>query len=160
MIDIKNIETVIVNGLSDFIKCFVIASNQTAPTPDYPYISYTITTVYESNAKGFCVVADSKRFKELKQIWSFTSQSDKDSESVSNALKIKDYFDLAGKTYLNDNDIVVLRTGNISNRDNIITIEYEYRNGIDVTFSLLDIIKKETAETAGYIENIELNREW
>ncbi len=161
LIDIKNTESIIVAGLSEFVNCAVIASNQTAPAPDYPYVSYTVTTALDSNVKGFCIAADGTRYKELNQIWSFTSQSDDSIESVSNALRIKDYFDLAGNTYLSDNQIVAVKTGNIFNRDNIITINYEYRNGLDVTFRLLDVIKKEDAETAGYIETAVINnKEW
>jgi len=159
LIDVRGIETTVVNGLGKFVGCPVIASNQTAPAPKYPYISHTITTAFVSDAKGFCVADDGRRFKQFNQVWSFTSQSDNDIESLFVALKIKNYFDLAGKTYLNDNGIVVVRTGNVSNRDNIITINYEYRNGIDVTFRLLDIIEKSDAETAGYIENVEFNKE-
>lgn len=159
MIDVRKTEIIIADGLSKFIDCPVIASNQPVPTPEYPYISYTITTAYVSNVKGFCIDSDGTRFKEFNQIWSFTSQSDNDTESLTNALKVKNYFDLAGNTYLSDNGVVAVKTSNITNRDNIISINFEYRNGLDVTFRLLDIIEKSVAETAGYIETVILNKE-
>ena len=94
LVDMKKIEAVIVNALSKFVKCPVIASNQTAPVPEYPYISYTITTVFVSDDKGFCVSEDGTKYKQFNQIWSFTSQSDNNAESLTNVLKIKDYFDI------------------------------------------------------------------
>jgi len=58
------------------------------------------------------------------------------------AQKAKDWLDNVGNTYLNDNDIIVSRVTAITNRDNILTIDYEYRNGFDCVFWLYDEINK------------------
>lgn len=163
MINHREIEILIVNGLQDWlsnkgVNCPVIRSNQAAPSPEYPYISYTITTPVMSDMKGYSVI-DGVRYKSLGQMWSFTVQSNDDEQATQVAMLAYDWFALAGNTYLSDNNIVAINVGNISNRDNILTIEYEYRRGFDVEFDLLHTISKEDSETAGYIETAELQHD-
>lgn len=157
MINFREVEKLIVDGLQSWLenkeyKCPVIMSNQTAPIPDYPYISYTITTPVVSDTDHYSVATDGTRFKQLEQIWSFTIQSDDDIQSTDIALLAYDWFALAGNTYLSDNNITALNVGNVTNRDNLLTIEYEYRRGFDVTFLLSHTLEKADCETAGYIE--------
>lgn len=162
MINYRTIEASVVNGLQTYltsknITCAVIRANQTAPVPPYPYISYTITSPVISNTKGYSVASDGKRYKPLAQTWSFTAQSNDDEEAANAALYAYDWFSLAGNTYLSDNNIIVQRVGNIGNRDNLVTIEYEYRRGFDVEFLLSHEISKADCETAGIIETAELS---
>lgn len=164
MIDYKETEKLIVNGLQAWLtekgyNCPVIMSNQTAPVPDYPYISYTITTPVGANMKGYGVAEDGTRFKPLTQVWSFTAQSDDDIESINCALAAYDWFALVGNIYLSDNNIVAQRVENIVNRDSLVTIEYEYRRGFDVEFLLMHTIDKADADNAGYIETAEITPE-
>lgn len=142
MISFRQIEITIVDSLQEWLKkkgydCPVIMANQTAPVPPYPYISYTVINPVIANMKGYCVADDGTRYKPLTQVWSFTVQSDDDVQAVNVALLAYDWFALAGNEYLNDNNIVAQRVGNITNRDTLLTIEYEHRNGFDVTFSLV-----------------------
>ena len=161
MIDFRKIEVTIVNGLQELLsakgfKCLVIRSNQTAKAPDYPYISYTVPSPVVSDTAHYSAAEDGTRFKSLEQIWSFTAQSGDQEEAANIALLAYDWFALTGNTYLSDNNIVPLRVGNITNRDNLLTVEYEYRQGFDVDFSLLHCIEKADNETAGYIENADI----
>lgn len=142
MINIRDTEIIIVNSLQKWLKiqgyeCPVIRSNQTAPIPKYPYISYTITTPVVSDAKGYSISKDGTRYKSLVQVWSFTVQSDDDEEANNVALQAYDWFAAVGNLYLSDNGIVPQRVRNVSNRDNLLTIEYEYRRGFDVDFLLM-----------------------
>ena len=43
----------------------------------------------------------------------------------------------------------------MTSRDNLLTIDYEYRKGFDVDFLLYHEISKADATTAGYIETVE-----
>lgn len=156
MINYREIEKLIVNGLQDYLtsqgyNCPVIMANQTSPIPEYPYISYTITSPVISDAKTYGVTNDGTRFKSMVQIWSFTVQSGDDTETANIALAAYDWFALVGSTYLSDNKIVAQRVGSITNRDNLLSIEYEYRQGFDVQFLLPHVIDGSALQSAGYI---------
>ena len=143
MIKFRDIEITITEGLQKETDCYVIRANQTAPIPDYPYISYTITQPFSQKGGTYGIYDNGIKAKPVRQVWSFTVQSDNNIECLNLAAKCKNYFDIKGKNFLNDFGIVVQSTGNVINRDNLITIDYEYRNGFDVTFSLMDIIEDE-----------------
>lgn len=162
MIKYRENEILIVDGLQNYLKskgynCPVIMANQTAPTPPYPYIAYTVITPVSANMKGYSVANDGMRYKSLVQTWSFTAQSNDDVEAFNVTMLAYDWFALTGNTYLSDNNIVAQRVGNITSRDNLLTIEYEYRYGFDVDFLLLHTLEKADCETAGYIETADIN---
>lgn len=164
MINYRENEILIVNGLQEYLKkkgydCPVVMANQTARIPPYPYISYTVTTPYVVEQGFYSKYQDGTRQKQIGQIWSFTAQSNDDVQAFNVAIAAHDWLSIAGDTYLNDNNIVVQNVGNITNRDNLLTIEYEYRCGFDVTFSLLNEVSREDCETAGYIETVEITTE-
>lgn len=159
-----NIERAIINGLQIYLQsknyeCPVILANQTAPIPPYPYISFTITTPVGADMKGYSISDNGTRYKSLTQTWSFTVQSDDDMQALAVAMQAYDWFTLAGNTFLSDNDVVVQRVHNISNRDNLLSIEYEYRRGFDVEFLLIHTLEKADCETAGYINTAEIKPE-
>lgn len=162
MIKYRENEILIVDGLQNYLKskgynCPVIMANQTAPTPPYPYIAYTVITPVSANMKGYSVANDGMRYKSLVQTWSFTAQSNDDVEAFNVTMLAYDWFALTGNTYLSDNNIVAQRVGGITNRDNLLTIEYEHRYGFDVDFLLLHTLEKADCETAGYIETADIN---
>lgn len=159
MINMKSIEKTIVNALQDHLKCPVIMANQVSPVPKYPYVSYTIITPLVSDDKTWNRTENGKQFKPLKQIWSFTVQSDDDYESMNLALKAYEWFSCISNIYLSAKSIVVQSVGNITKRDNLITTMYEYRNGFDVTFLLINMIETSVYSTSGIIETAELHHE-
>lgn len=142
MINYRQIETIIVEGLKAHLGCEVIMANQDSPVPDYPYVSYTVVTPRVANNGTYGEWEDGVKRKEVQQIWSFTVQAKTDTESKTLALSAQDYFDEIGNLYLSDNGIAVQLLGNITCRDNLISIGYEYRNGFDVTFAVADEIEK------------------
>lgn len=161
MIDFRAIETLIVENLQSHLtekgyNCPVIMANQTSPTPEYPYMSYTITTPVGANMGGYSVAEDGTRYKPMTQTWSFTSQSDDDVEAFLVAMEAFDWFSLTGNTLLSDNGIVAQRVGSIGNRDNLISIEYEYRRGFDVEFLLMHTLEAADCETAGFITSAKI----
>lgn len=156
MIDYENLRKTVVKGLKEYLKCPIIRSNQNAEPPIYPYLSYTIITPMSENNGTYGEYDDGKARKSVTQTWSITVQSDDNDESLNLANKAKEWLDYAGTTFLNDNNVVVQSVSNVSNRDNIISIEYEYKNGFDVFFNVSDEVTS-NIETVENIENVSIN---
>lgn len=156
MIDYENLRKTVVKGLKEYLKCPIIRSNQNAEPPKYPYLSYTIITPMSENNGTYGEYDDGKARKSVTQTWSITVQSDDNNESLNLANKAKEWLDYAGTTFLNDNNVVVQSVSNVSNRDNIISIEYEYKNGFDVFFNVFDEVTS-NIETVENIENVSIN---
>lgn len=153
MIDYENIRKKIAKGLKDYLNILVIKSNQNAELPDYPFVSYLITTLMSENRGTYGVYIDGTKRKMFKQTWSVSAFSDDSSESVFYACKAREWFDEVGKDYLYENGISVVWVGSVTNRDNFISVEYEYQNGFDVTFYLFDEIAVD--ETQEFVETVE-----
>lgn len=155
MIDYANIRRTIVKGLSDYLQCPVIRANQTAEMPPYPFVSYTITTLVGQNNGTYGEYEDGIYRKPVTQTWSISALSSDNEESVTLAVKAREWLDHIGTTFLSDNNVIVQSVGNITNRDNILTVEYEYKNGFDIVLSMFDEIG-ETLETDGIIDAVQL----
>lgn len=156
MTDLNNIRKIIVKGLKDYLNISVIRSNQIGAAPKYPYASYTITTPIAIKNGTWGVYDDAKMRKPFTSTFSFTVQSDNESEVLELVTKAHTWFDYVGILYLKDNNIIVQSVGNINNRDNMITIEYESRSGFDVVFWLLNEINNNETE---FIETAKINFE-
>ncbi len=164
MIDFERIRRTVVKSIKEYLQVPVIRTNQNAEPPQYPYIGYTITTLMKTNNGTYGEFTESvnsesvKTYrKEFQQVWSFTVYSDDDTQSKTLALKLYDYLDKTGSISLADNEIVIQRIENITNRDNLLTIDYEYRNGFDVTFAFMNEIAYETEEISDYKFNYTTN---
>lgn len=143
MIDHENLRKTVVSGLSKYLGVPVIRSNQNAEPPGYPYVSYTVTTAEQANNGTYGEYEDGIDRIPVTQTWSITVQSDKEEESISFAGKARGWLIHSGRIYLNDNDVIVQSVTDITNRDNMISIEYEYKNGFDVVFWLMDEVERE-----------------
>lgn len=155
MIDIEQIKSIVCRGLKEYLNCTVFCSNQNTEKPSYPYISYTVTTPMSENKGTYGEYSDGMARKAVTQTWSITALSDKDLESLTLANKAREWLDYAGSTYLNDNGVIVQSVTAVNNRDNLLTVGYEYRNGFDVFFTCFDEVTN-IAETTGIIETIDL----
>lgn len=149
MIQTRNLEIAIVGGLSRNLGCQVVRANQDAQAPPHPYVSYTITTLMVARGGTYGIYDDGTNQKQVEQIWSFTVQSKDDMESKELAFKAHNFFDNVGRSELKDKGVVTQSLSNITNRDNLLTVGYEYRNGFDATYSLMDIVADD--EEAGQI---------
>lgn len=158
MIDYENLKNTVTSGLEKYCGCIVRRSNQNSPLPSYPYLSYTITTFMSANKGTYGVYADGKDRKQVTQTWSITAISGNDAESKMLANKARQWLEHIGSTYLNDNNVYVQSVGGITNRDNLLTTEYEYRNGFDVFFNVFDVVDN-PIEEIGYIETAKINGE-
>lgn len=138
--------------LEEYTGCTYVPSNTTKQMPAYPYVSFSIIST--DTKKGTHGVATIEKdgveidvfFMPLLQKWSFTVQSDNDAEAQEKAMLIHDFFAVAKRLELADNNIIVADIGAITPRDNFLTIEYEYRKGLDVTLRLVNIIDDPTTE--------------
>ena len=148
--------------LEEYTGCTLVPSNTTKQMPAYPYISFSVinTDVKKGTYAEGTIQNDGKEiavlFKELLQKWSFTVQSDNDAEAQEKAMLVNDFFAEARRVELADNDIIVADVGAITPRDNLLTIEYEYRKGLDITLRFNNIIETETKDT---VEKVALNNE-
>ena len=158
MIDYDKMRTAVAKGLKEYLGCPVIRSNQNQTPPPYPYLSYTITTLMRENNGTYGEYEDGTHRKPFGQTWSITALSDDNSESVALACKAREWLDHFGTTYLSDNDVIVESVGSVTNRDNFLTTQYEYRNGFDCFFVLFDAIAGVSAAN-GYIEETSVQTE-
>lgn len=140
MIEYKKKRDTIVNLLKAHTGVEVVLANQAAHIPPYPYISFTITTPMTANNGTYGRYSDGFDRKPVKQIWSITSQAQTLDEAQETSQKAHDFFDRCYEVLAED-EIVVVRLGDITSRDNFLTTEYEYRCGFDVTFGLMNEIE-------------------
>lgn len=142
MIDLRKNEIVIVDTLKNYLRtmartCEVVRQNQIAKAPAYPYVSYTVTTPLSEMRGTYAEAKDGTLYRDMMQTWSFTAQSDDEDEAMELGMKLHDFFTASGITVLADNGITVRRVTNLTTRDNLLTIQYEFRKGLDVMFGLL-----------------------
>ncbi len=98
---------------------------------------------------------DGRQYKDLPQTWSITVQSDDPVAVQQLAFDAAEWFDTeVGRNYLTDNEISVQSIGNITNRDNLLSIEYEFREGFDVSLLLRHYTKESVFNISGIIETI------
>lgn len=154
MISYEEMRAVIVKGLKDYLKCPIIRSNQNSEPPPYPYTTYTITTLMSENRGTWQEHDDGVDRKAVTQTWSLSFLSDDNLESVTLANKAREWLDRVGTEYLNSNGVIVQSVGVITNRDNILTVEYEYKNGFDVVFWLYDEVGNPIEQT---IESVDFS---
>lgn len=159
MINHRANEIVIASSLKDYLStearpCEVVRQNQVAEIPHYPYVSYTVTTPVTELKGTYNRAEDGSLYRDATQIWSFTVQSDDQDEAMNLGMKMADFFNAAAVVRLWDNGISVRRVTNLTARDNLLTIQYEYRKGLDVTFGLLDVIAPESLIDYNAIETL------
>ena len=148
MLDYKTTRLAVAKGLSKYLRCSVIRSNQNFEPPQMPYVSYSITTLMSQNNGTYGEYKDGTRAKSFRQIWSVSVLSEDDEESVMLAMKAKNWFEVVGRTYLSDNNVIVQSVGGITNRDNVLSAGYEYKKGFDLSLYFMDIIDADDTEDA------------
>ncbi len=158
MIDNDKIRESVVKGLRNYLGIPVIRSNQEAEPPAYPYISFTVTILATANNGTWQVWDDGIERIPVTQKWSMTSLSDNDDESVEYAMRAREWLQHRGSVYLGDNHVIVQSVTGITNRDNVLTVGWEYRNGFDVTLWLYEeALNPNDDPYIGYIEKVQLN---
>lgn len=144
-------EPYIVTLLEQYAGCPVVLTNQTSPVPPYPYISYTIITPVHHVDGTYCM-KDGVYYQPMQQTWSFTAHSDDCRACQRLGMKLYDFFARAGRQSLYREQIAVSSKTDLIQRDNLLTIQFEYRCGMDVTFRLMHQIEVDE----GSIENLSI----
>lgn len=157
MIDFENLRIITVKGLKKYLKCQVIRNSQNAEPPPFPYTTYKITTYSTQNRGTYGEYEDGKARKPVKQIWSITAHSDDYLEAITLANKAREWLDYVGRVYLSDNGVIVESVGAVTDRSNVLTVDYQYSYGFDCTFPVfdeVDIPNDGTIEVFSYEENL------
>lgn len=154
MIEQKNINLVITEGLKAVTGCEVVKSNLAGvPIPPYPYISFSILS---TETRRGTYSGKGVRYMPLTQTWSFTVQGDDDDEAMEKAMEARDWLEEAGRLQLGDHGIIVQRVDAVQNRDTLLTVNYEYRKGFDAVLSLMNLVQEPEEET---IEKANIEKE-
>lgn len=156
MIPQARIQQEMLSRLEAYTGCKCVPANTAKQMPAYPYISFTVINTDQRKGTYSAVEMDGKTvlYMPTRQTLSFTAQSDDDAQAMEKAMLISDFFTEAKRLVLEDNDIIVADVGAITPRDNMLTIEYEYRKGLDVVLQLNNVITDEAG--AEKIDNITL----
>ena len=145
MIDQFELNDVICEGIKKDCHCECVKTNSTARLPAYDFVSFTVLNFGTSGGTSAVYASEDNtketRSKEGRLTYSFTTHSDKDNASLLLAVAIHDWFEESGRQYLKDRGIVVKSVGMVTNRDNILTVGYEYRNGFDVVLTVVNNIE-------------------
>lgn len=147
MIDYNTLKQTVPKGLKEHLGIPIIRGNQTAKAPAHPYGTYNVTTIATKNGGTYQQHADGIDRKLVRSIWSFSFISDDWDESVGHAIKAREWFEHTGRLWLSDRGITVQSVTDITNRDNILTVDYERKNGFDVVFYVYDAVDNPCDET-------------
>ena len=158
MVPIKEMRDIIPKGLKEYLGIPIIRGNQTDKPPAYPYGTYNITTPAGKNDGTWQQHDDGVDRKLVTSTWSWSFLSKDFDESMMLASKARAWFERSGYLWLSERGITVQSTTNITNRDNILTVEYERKNGFDVVFYVYDEVEN-PANTYGYIESANIAHE-
>lgn len=158
MIKLDKIREAVAKGLSAYLGVKIIRGNQTAEAPAHPYGSYNVTTIAGANNGTYQQHSDGIDRKMVRSIFSLSFVSDNWDESVLLATKAREWFEHTGRLWLSEHGITVQSTTDIMNRDNILTVEYERKNGFDVVFYVFDEAENPSKST-GYIESVNIAHE-
>lgn len=155
MIDYAKYRPAVAKGVSEYVGVPVIRGNQNAPAKAKHYLTYNITTLAGKNDGTWQKHADGVDRLLVKSIWSFTSISDSWETSVNNAVKAREWITHVGRAALSALGITVQSATDINNRDNVLSVEYERKNGFDVVFYVYDAVENPT----GIIETVDTTHE-
>ena len=159
MIDTFKHLQIIVDGLEEYLKsecpsCNIRMQNTTEEIPKFPYVAYNITTLSNENKGTYGEYEDGMLRKPHIQTWSITANSDDRWEAIELSNKAHEWLDNIGTTYLNDNNVIVQSVGSITDRSNLLTVDYMYSYGFDCFFWLYDETEN-PIKNIGYIEKVE-----
>lgn len=156
MIAYKDMREAVATGLRQYLGVPVIRGNQSAKAPSYPYVAYNVTTVASENNGTYQRHEDGIDRLLVRSIWSISALSADWDESVSLAAKAREWFNHTGRAWLAEKGVTVQTTTEITNRDNVLTVEYERKNGFDVAFYVYDTAQ---GDANGYIEGVTITPE-
>lgn len=155
MLDLKSIRATLFSGLSEYLGITMIRSDQTGPAPAYPYGTGKATTPAATNNGTWQQHDDGIDRLMVRSIWSFSFLSADYDESVMLATKAREWLTHTGRVFLSERGIVVQSVTDITNRDSILTVEYESKHGFDAVLYVWDEAENPSNVT-GIIESVKI----
>lgn len=155
MLDLKNIRVAFCTGLGEHLGIQMIRQDQTGPAPAYDYGTIKATTPAAANNGTWQQHEDGIDRLMVRSIWSLSFLSDDYDRSVMLATKAREWVTHTGRVWLSDRGITVQSATDITNRDNILTVDYESKHGFDVVLYVYDEVESPTA-TTGTIERVNI----
>ncbi|WP_150283790.1 hypothetical protein [Rummeliibacillus sp. TYF-LIM-RU47] len=134
MLDLESIRSVIVRNLKATTGIQTIIAEQSNEQPPYPFIAIKFTTLGKQVGRAAQYMHEDVQYTEqdIEMVLSVSSFSEEMDESINNAYAAFQFFEVDGIQTLQEANIAVVKTTEISNRDTFISIEYERRTGFDV----------------------------
>lgn len=146
MIPFKQIRSTIIQGVKSHTGLMVIEMNGGGDAPSGSYLTYDFSEGLQSG-RGFPIVAQHENQQTITETVNFTvsflSYANDKATSIENAMLTRDFFTGIGRLMLKDENIVVVQTGAVDNRDISIGNEWERRQGFDVEFRTQSISEYE-----------------
>lgn len=159
MIDFVSIRNAIIGGLHTAMDVPVIDGNSTNKKPEYPYISFVITTPFNrefSNPREqtFSDTTQTRK-EEITMTVSFNAHSNSFDEAHTTALDAIRFFEFESNLYASG--VVVINTLPAENRDVLLVDQRERRVGFDVLFRVESDLTREltTIDDVDFDVNIE-----
>jgi len=157
VLDFKAMRTDVLTGLNSYLGILVIHGDQTARAPAYPYGTAKATTPAKANNGTWQQHEDGIDRLWMQSIWSFSFLAADYDESVKYASKAREWFTHTGRLWLSEHGIIVQKVTDITNRDNMLTVEYERKCGFDVVFSVCDEVQNPSDSGTGTIEKVQVS---
>ncbi|MBG9783585.1 phage neck terminator protein [Shouchella lehensis] len=134
---------------------FVVPSGTVGDKPDYPYVSYTITSPYLAVHRG--VEHEGMFSEQWECVVSLLFHVKNDAlEAMGLSKAIAQYFKTQpAQQFLREHGIVWVSNDGFGNRDTFLTVSMERRHGFDVKLRTYETIQHTTASDFETIENIE-----
>lgn len=158
MLDLKSMRATVLTGMKEYLGIPVIRGNQTASAPPHPYGTCNVTTIAAANNGTWQQHEDGIDRLLVRSIWSFSFMSADYDESVQLACKAREWLTHTGRVWLSERGITVQSVTDVTNRDNILTVEYERKNGFDAVFYVYDEATN-PSESTGIIESAQVAHE-
>ncbi|WP_025692629.1 phage neck terminator protein [Paenibacillus zanthoxyli] len=145
MLPYRQIRLTIARGLKAAAGVTVIPLNDGGDMPKGSFLTYNFSDFGDTDDGRPIITQEADKVIRSKTVTftaSVLSYADSVDDSVENAMKAQDWFKVAGAELLRDTlDIVVIRVGEVQNRDINIGEEWERRQGFDIDFRALDIVE-------------------
>lgn len=147
MLQIAPIRSAIQKGLSDFTKVEVIRGENNGEQPAYPFVSYKMIMIAKKIGRANQLTTAEGRLHEqqVELTMSIACYSDKITSAETLAYRVLQYFEIDGVEDLQDKNIVIVQTSDLTDRTTFLTTGYEYRFGFDVRIRAKASVLKDVA---------------
>lgn len=147
MLQLAPIRSAVRNGLFDATKVEVIRGDGGGTQPPYPFISYKMIMLGQKVGRANQLMTADGRLHEqqVELTMSVTCYSDKITNAETLAYQALQYFEIDGVESLQDKNIVIVQTSELTDRTTFLTTGYEYRIGFDVRIRAKASVLKDVA---------------